>query len=47
VKSMTAQWDAWAARCGVQPWPMPETPPNEASGKLAVPPYLQQYQSNK
>jgi arylsulfatase A-like enzyme len=47
VKSMTAQWNAWAARCGVQPWPMPQTPPNEASGKLGVPPYLQQYQPAK
>jgi len=47
VKSMTAQWNAWAARCGVQSWPMPQTPLGEASGKLGVPPYLQQYQPAK
>ncbi|MBM3889304.1 MAG: arylsulfatase, partial [Verrucomicrobia bacterium] len=22
VKTMAAQWDAWAKRCGVQPWPV-------------------------
>jgi len=44
LKTMAAMWDAWAKRCGVQPWPMPQTPPAEGSGKMAVPPYLQQYQ---
>jgi arylsulfatase len=41
AQAMAAMWDDWAKRIGVQPWPMPETPPNERSGKLAVPPYLQ------
>jgi arylsulfatase A-like enzyme len=47
MKAMAAMWDAWAQRCGVQPWPMPQTPPAEGSGKLAVPPYLEQYQTTK
>ena len=40
VKAMTAMWDDWAKRCGVQPWPMPQTPPNERTGAMPVPPYL-------
>ena len=44
AKAMTAMWNAWATRVGVQPWPMPETPPNERTGKLGVPPYLEKYQ---
>ena len=44
AKQMAADWQAWAARCGVQPWPMPQTPKAEGSGELAVPPYLRQYQ---
>jgi arylsulfatase A-like enzyme len=44
VSSMRAMWDAWAKRIGVQPWPMPQTPPGERSGKLTVPSYLERYQ---
>jgi arylsulfatase A-like enzyme len=44
VKTMVAMWEAWAKRVGVQPWPMPETPPGDLrTGKMAVPPYLQKY----
>ncbi len=45
VKTMTAMYDSWAKRIGVQPWPMSETPQNERTGRLVVPPYLQKYQS--
>ncbi len=45
AKMMAAMWDDWAKRIGVQPWPMPETPPGESTGKLGVPPYLEKYQS--
>ncbi len=44
TSAMAGRWDAWAKAIGVQPWPMPETPPNERTGKLGVPPYLRQYQ---
>ena len=44
TSAMAAKWDAWAKAIGVQPWPMPETPTNERTGKLGVPPYLRQYQ---
>jgi arylsulfatase len=44
AKTMAAMWDDWAKRIGVQTWPMPQTPPNERSGKLVTPPYLQKYQ---
>jgi arylsulfatase len=44
AKQMAAQWDAWAKRIGVQPWPMEGTPPNERSAELPAPPYLKQYQ---
>jgi arylsulfatase len=47
VNSMRAMWDAWAKRIGVQPWPMPQTPPGERTGKLTSPPYLEKYQSSK
>lgn len=40
AKAMAAQWDAWAKRIGVQPWPMPETPPAERTGAMLTPPYL-------
>ena len=42
TKAMAKMWEDWAKRIGVQPWPMPQTPPREASGKLAVPEYLRQ-----
>lgn len=45
AKSMAAMWDSWARDIGVQPWPMPQTPPNERTGELGVPPYLQKYQT--
>ncbi len=44
AKAMQAQWDGWAKDIGVQPWPMPQTPPNERTGELGVPPYLRKYQ---
>lgn len=44
AKAMAAMWDAWAKAIGVQPWPMPQTPPNQRTGELGVPPYLQKYQ---
>jgi arylsulfatase len=44
AKSMAAMWDSWAKEIGVQPWPMPQTPPNERTGELGVPPYLRKYQ---
>ncbi len=40
AKSMAAMYDAWATRIGVQPWPMPETPAGERTGKMDTPPYL-------
>ena len=45
AKRMVSMWDAWAKRIGVQPWPMPETPAGERTGKMPVPPYLQKYQA--
>ena len=47
AKAMADMWDAWAKRIGVQPWPMPQTPPGERTGVLGVPPYLQKYQAAK
>lgn len=44
AKAMAAMHEEWARRIGVQPWPMPQTPPREGSGKLEVPPYLEKYQ---
>jgi arylsulfatase A-like enzyme len=43
AKQMAADWQAWATRIGVQPWPMPQTPPNEGKGELGVPAYLRKY----
>ena len=43
VKTMAAMYEEWAGKIGVQPWPMPQTPPREGSGKLEVPPYLEQH----
>jgi arylsulfatase len=43
TKAMVAMYENWMERIGVQPWPMPETPPAERTGKLAVPPYLQKF----
>jgi arylsulfatase A-like enzyme len=43
AKAMAAMWQAWADRIGVQPWPMPQTPPGARKGTMAVPPYLQKY----
>ena len=40
TRAMAAMWDDWAKKIGVQPWPMPQTPPNEAGRNLPVPPYL-------
>jgi arylsulfatase len=44
AKKMAVMWDTWAKDIGVQPWPMPQTPPGERTGKMSVPPYLQRYQ---
>ncbi|MFP5233420.1 MAG: arylsulfatase [Acidobacteriota bacterium] len=41
VKSMAADYEAWAHHVGVQKWPMPETPVNERAGAMPSPPYLQ------
>ena len=43
VAAMAAMYSVWADRCGVQPWPMPETPPNQRKGEFETPPYLRQY----
>lgn len=40
LKQMSAMYTAWAKEVGVQPWPMPQTPPAEASGAMETPPYL-------
>lgn len=40
VTAMVASYSAWAKSVGVQPWPMPETPPREQDGAMASPPYL-------
>lgn len=44
AKTMTAMYDEWAKKIGVQPWPMPETPAADGTGKMEVPAYLEQYQ---
>jgi arylsulfatase A-like enzyme len=41
VKSMSADYEAWAHRVGVQKWPMPETPVDQRAGAMPSPPYLQ------
>lgn len=43
TKAMVAMYEEWTDRIGVQPWPMPETPAAERTGKMAVPPYLQKF----
>lgn len=40
AKAMAAQWQTWADSIGVQPWPMPQTPPAERTGELRKPEYL-------
>ncbi len=40
LQQMTAMYDAWAKKIGVQPWPMPETPKAEGSGVMPTPLYL-------
>ncbi|MEO6924838.1 MAG: hypothetical protein ABI142_13510, partial [Bryocella sp.] len=40
VKAMAADWGAWAKRIGVQPWPMPQTPPSQRDGAMDAPDYL-------
>jgi arylsulfatase len=41
VKKMEAMYEAWAAKIGVQPWPMPQTPQGSTrTGALVTPPYL-------
>ena len=47
VKAMTDMWNTWAQRCGVQPWPMPQTPPNERTGAMPTPPYLQHHRDEE
>jgi len=44
AKKMAVMWDTWAKDIGVHPWPMPQTPPGERTGKMPIPPYLQKYQ---
>ncbi|HEX5282645.1 MAG TPA: arylsulfatase [Bryocella sp.] len=39
VNRMAEAYRAWARRVGAQPWPMPETPPNQHGG-LPLPAYL-------
>jgi arylsulfatase A-like enzyme len=43
VKAMAAMWNEWASRIGVQPWPMPQTPPAAGIGEMDVPPYLKPF----
>ena len=40
VKQMAAAYADWAKQVGVQPWPMPETPPNQRQGTMPSPEYL-------
>ena len=41
VKKMAGDYGAWAKRVGVQPWPMPETPPGDTrTGAMILPQYL-------
>ena len=47
VKQMSAMYFEWAKKVGVQPWPMPQTPPAEASGAMEVPPYLRKDQKQR
>lgn len=41
VRKMAADYAEWAHRVGVQPWPMPQTPPGPIhDGAMTAPPYL-------
>jgi arylsulfatase A-like enzyme len=40
AKAMAVMWNDWAKKIGVQPWPMPQTPPYERTGEMETPPYL-------
>ncbi len=40
LKQMTAAYADWAKHVGVQPWPMPETPPGQREGTMGSPEYL-------
>lgn len=40
VKEMAAAYQRWAKYVGVQPWPMPQTPPHQRDGAMTTPPYL-------
>ena len=42
AKAMAALYEGWAKRIGVQPWPMPETPAADSTGRMEVPTYLEQ-----
>lgn len=44
--SMSAMYDAWAKQIGVQPWPMPQTPPGARTGAMLTPPYLKEATAN-
>jgi arylsulfatase len=44
ARAMASMYDEWAKKIGVQPWPMPETPAADGTGKMEVPAYLEQYQ---
>lgn len=41
VQRMTQMYDNWAKMVGAQPWPMPQTPGREGSGKMPTPAYLE------
>ena len=45
AKRMAGMYETWAKDIGVQPWPMPETPANERTGAMRMPPYLMQGQA--
>jgi arylsulfatase len=45
LRAISAMYDDWAKRIGVQPWPMPQTPPNERTGAMPTPPYLRKVKS--
>jgi len=40
TSAMANMWQQWASDIGVQPWPMPQTPPAERTGEMKTPPYL-------
>ncbi|HEY4356842.1 MAG TPA: sulfatase-like hydrolase/transferase [Acidobacteriaceae bacterium] len=45
TRAMAAMYEDWMKRIGVQPWPMPQTPPGERTGNMPTPPYLRKPQS--